>query len=112
MTVNEKIAKWLEYKWIPARGYSDGEWKTKDGDYVPSIAFDKDITLWHGEDGLLAEIHAYGAVVYSAFLQALSKRIVGDRPMNAVGTLWLLCKRTKWAEDFAAALVEMIEEEE
>jgi len=51
MTTNETIARWLGWQ------YEGDAWTNTDeepGIFLPQ--WDTDITLWHGEDGLLAEI--------------------------------------------------------
>jgi len=60
MSLNSQIAEWMGYRWIPPKGYVDGEWQTKDGRSILSIAFDMDIALWHGEDGVFAELERRG----------------------------------------------------
>ena len=62
MTDNEKIARWRGYIYVDQRIrqplQSDGisGWRNWLYGKDVSIAFDTDITLWHGKGGLLAEI--------------------------------------------------------
>ena len=62
MTDNEKIARWRGYIYVDQRIKqpfpTDGISGWRDGLHGKdvSIAFDTDIALWHGEEGLLATI--------------------------------------------------------
>ena len=86
MTNNERIAEWCGWKGIPP--------------------FDADITLWHGKDGLLAEIKR--RELHEQFLEEVSIDMSGgglavDPPLG-----WLLlCAK---AEQLATSLVYMIDE--
>jgi len=106
MTNNERIAEWLGWtvdKFLPPT------WYFKDGDSVMRVKDfkpDTDITLWHGENGLLAEIKR--RELHEQFLEEVSIDMSGgglavDPPLG-----WLLlCAK---AEQLATSLVYMIDE--
>ena len=106
MTDNEKnlkIAEWLDYRWTPPQGLHDGYWTRPSGLFVDSIKFNERITLWHGEDGILAEIERNGFV--PKFIMALDS-IVG---MAKCGLTWDVLRATP--AQLTAALIKVIEEE-
>lgn len=80
MNTNEKIARWLGYVCTkvgtakPAYPNLPTEyWTRPDTGLIAFIEFDTDITLWHGEKGLLAEIEKQEKA--SAFIRILDRLI-------------------------------------
>jgi len=121
MTANEKIARWLgkriyEYEDRLMAGQGEFFWQNamtvikKRADYDDSIhvvswAPDEDISCWHGEDGLFAEI--LQQKLWSRFLV----RLLGFNE-DAPATLSWQCAwviLTSSPAQLAAALVEVIE---
>jgi len=94
MTANERIARWR---------YS----KPADEPCILVPRFDTDITLWHGEDGLLAMIEEKG--LQMPFLRALRTEVRPDgcnfTPLGGRET-WQVCRATP--AQLAAALCEVI----
>ena len=111
MTDNGKIAGWLGYQWIAPKGYVDGWWRAKDGSTVFSVAFDKEIALWHGEKGLLAEIEKRELRQKMAlmFVDVLRFSPLPDNKVSyALSGYWDGMNATP--AQLATALVKMIEE--
>ncbi|MEA3224852.1 MAG: hypothetical protein U9Q07_02795 [Planctomycetota bacterium] len=115
MTDNERIAEWrgwtlVEWDEVPGRM----QWRDADDVLVcHEMAFlpDTDITLWHGPDGLLAEIDKRRIAM--PFLLALTSRRPMRKPIYAQLAEWLL---TTWETltatpaQLTAALVAVIKE--
>jgi len=83
MTANERIARWLGWKWrggrirrdlYPAQGFKRLLFDPRPFDqslhYCDAWQPDVDITLWHGKGGLLEEIEERG--LWSVFCSKLS----------------------------------------
>ena len=107
MTDNEIIARWLGWKldnYYPCVWYHDGlETVMLTKDFQP----DKDITLWHGDDGLLKDIEK--SVLRNDFLSELMKQVgVFGCPKDI--TAWRVLQAT--TAQLTAALVAVIKEEQ
>ena len=81
MNNNERIARWLGWtvdKFLPPT------WYFKDGDSVMRVKDfkpDTDITLWHGEDGLLSKIEERGEEFAESFIFELDLDLFGTENM-------------------------------
>ena len=115
MTTNERIAEWAGWEEIESYGEgvrsigrvprSHKDWND-DFQYSFIPSFDTDITLWHGENGLLAEIenrHLSEQFVYESDGPWLG----GDDDGFAV-EIWAALRASP--AQLAAALVKVIEE--
>ena len=101
MTTNETIARWLGWQ------YEGDAWTNTDeepGIFLPQ--WDTDITLWHGGDGLLAEIERRGLAI--RFIEVL----VAPLMVSSEGSQWVYGESwvalTATPSKLAAALVEVI----
>jgi len=111
VTDNEKIARWRGYIYVDQRikqpFQDDGLSGWRDGLHGKgvSIAFDTDITLWHGKDGVLAEIEKREkkGVFLDALMVTNAWDVDGRWNQDFV---WLICRATP--AQLAAALVKVI----
>jgi len=112
MTDNELIAEWLGYECEDDGMFCWYEWVSPDGQRVLSTyAWDVNIGLWHGDNGLLAEIDRRG--VRQRFMYMLWN-IAGVResamPDNGSDPVaWHFMQSTP--AQLTAALVAVIKEE-
>jgi len=104
MNTNERIARWLGRELdVPRNPHHAPEIKDAAGRTKRSMAFDADLTLWHGKYGLLAKIEARGLI--NPFLRA----------MQWFPAEWGGVQRAVWATltatpaQLASALVEVID---
>jgi len=101
MTTNETIARWLGWQ------YEGDAWTNTDeepGIFLPQ--WDTDITLWHGGDGLLAEIERQN--LEERFIREVWDRNRGTAWATKENVAWWCCTATP--AQLAAALVETIGE--
>ena len=112
MTNNEKIAEWRGYTRFktPATsqkypGVPAESWIKPSTGLTASIEFDGDIVLWHGKDGLLAEIEQREkkGVFLDALMVANAWAVDGRWNQDFV---WLICRATP--AQLAAALMRMM----
>ena len=112
MTDNEKIARWLGCIYVDQRikqSFQDdgiSGWRNWLHGEGISIAFDTDIALWHGENGVLAEIEKNEKI--GSFLDALMVAHAWDVDGRwRHDFVWLI--RCAEPAQLAAALVKMID---
>ena len=118
MTDNERIAKWRGYIYVDQRIKqpfpTDGISGWRDGLHGKdvSIAFDTDITLWHGKDGVLAEIEKRVMQMTSSFLLFLEDDLADARAWSVQSedesTMELLQVE---AAQLTAALVKVLDDD-
>ena len=103
MTDNEIIAEWLPERKDWRGYYVDGHC------HVPP-PYHTDITLWHGNDGLLAKIEEKGAAL--KFFDTLENIVENQitTACSATAVMWKV-RRAEPAQ-LTAALVKIIKEEE
>jgi len=116
VTMNERIAEWAGWIQVECEDNDSNlylEWRNPVNDCNEELpAFDTDITLWHGEDGLLAEIGRKEKILDFTFELQLELHAVpqdGLTPGEVALLYWLL-RRAEPAQ-LAAALGKVIEEE-
>jgi len=120
MTTNETIARWA-HKVYDGDGFTATEdvyivkgnekllmMDRREGEPPYYYRPDSDITLWHGEDGLLAEIERRGLAIRFIEVLVAPLMVSGEGSQWVYGESWVALTATP--SKLAAALVEVIGE--
>jgi len=103
MTTNERIERWYS-KWEhPGLHHVEGNTDT----ILIASDYDIDITLWHGENGLLAEIERRGLAIdfFDAIEQIIKATVT--TACSATMLIWRVLRATP--AQLSAALLKVIE---